>query len=161
MAAFGGEESEPVPAACFEVRLFFLCSSHVTLAIHGAPNEHEDGWELIRVGSYVRENAVMECVELLLACHVPERHFNSVFLDGLHLDSFCAFSSKQGSQPIPLSPIHGTHGAYKRSLSCAKQNSVEVLVCVYYDESSLFDFQYLRECVVIHVFTCEWISADE
>ena len=72
MRAFGGEEFEPVPKACDEVGLFFPFSSFVTLAIHGAPNEHEHGWELIRAGSYVWEHAVVECVELLLACHVPQ-----------------------------------------------------------------------------------------
>ena len=128
MRAFGGQESEPVLEASFEVGLFFPFSSNVTLAIHGTPNEHEHGWELISAGSYVREHAVVECVELLLACHVPERHSDSLFFDGLHLDSFCAFSSKQGSQSIPLSPIDGAHGGYKGSLSCAKQNAVQVLV---------------------------------
>ena len=71
LTTFGSEESELVPEACLEVLVLFPSSYFVTLAIHGTPNKHEHGWELIRAGSYVWEHAVMECMELLLACHVP------------------------------------------------------------------------------------------
>ena len=70
--AFGGQELEPVPEACFEVCHSFHMSSIAIFAIYGAPNEQEHGWELITACCYVREHAVVECVELLLACHVPQ-----------------------------------------------------------------------------------------
>ena len=124
LSAFGSQEPEPVPEACLKVLLIFHYSFLGIFAVHGTPNEHEHGWELIRAGSYVREHAVVECMKLVLACHVPHRHSNPLSFDGCDLDSSCStLYGKQGPDKlISLTcAIHGTHGGYKGGLPCTNQ----------------------------------------
>ena len=116
LTTFGGKKLEPIPEALFK---FFGCF-HTSISSIGegayrTPHEHKHGWSLINACSCVWEHTIMECMEFLLACHVPQRQSNPIFGDGPDFNSLCAILQdmqigQEPSQLMSLSCMDGMHG---------------------------------------------------